>query len=91
MLGPGMSARTGTGETNNHERNRAGPGPFFGLRRSGLDALDAWGLGRTTSGRAGLSGSVRPAADQANSDVITTRYDYIIARAALEGILGREL
>jgi outer membrane protein TolC len=30
-------------------------------------------------------------ADQANTDVITTRYDYIIARAALEAILGREL
>ena len=31
------------------------------------------------------------AADQANTDVITTRYDYILARAELEAILGREL
>jgi outer membrane protein len=31
------------------------------------------------------------AADQANTDVITTRYDYILARAGLEAILGREL
>ncbi len=31
------------------------------------------------------------AADQANTDVITTRYDYILARAELEAILGRDL
>jgi len=31
------------------------------------------------------------AADQANTDVITTRYDYVLARAELEAILGREL
>ncbi len=31
------------------------------------------------------------AVTQANADVVTTRYDYILARAELEAILGREL
>lgn len=31
------------------------------------------------------------AADQAQADVVTARYDYILARAELEAILGREL
>ena len=31
------------------------------------------------------------AATQANADVVTARYDYILARAELEAILGREL
>lgn len=31
------------------------------------------------------------AADQANTDVITARYDYVLARAELEAILGRAL
>ncbi|MBT3499568.1 MAG: TolC family protein [Gemmatimonadales bacterium] len=31
------------------------------------------------------------AADQANIDVVTSRYDYLLARAALSAILGREM
>ena len=31
------------------------------------------------------------AVTQADADVVTTRYDYILARAGLEAILGREM
>jgi outer membrane protein len=31
------------------------------------------------------------AADQANTDLVTARYDYVLARAQLEAVLGREL
>ena len=31
------------------------------------------------------------AADQAAADAVTTRYDYLLARAELEAVLGREL
>jgi outer membrane protein TolC len=31
------------------------------------------------------------AATQADVDVVTTRYDYVLARAELEAILGREM
>ena len=31
------------------------------------------------------------AVTQADADVVTTRYDYILARAELEAILGREM
>jgi outer membrane protein TolC len=31
------------------------------------------------------------AADQAAADAVTARYDYVLARAQLEAVLGREL